>query len=41
MASHPIYQLYAELDDFKPKIWRRFQVLNDITVARLHNPGAV
>lgn len=35
MASHPIYQFYAELDDFKPKIWRRFQVMNDITVARL------
>jgi hypothetical protein len=35
MASHPIYQFYAELDDFKPKIWRRFQVLDDITVARL------
>jgi len=34
MASHPIYQFYAELDDFKPKIWRRFQVTNDITVAR-------
>lgn len=35
MASHPIYQFYAELDDFKPKIWRRFQVTDDITVARL------
>lgn len=35
MASHPIYQFYAELDDFKPKVWRRFQVLDDITVARL------
>jgi len=35
MASHPIYQLYAELDDFKPKIWRRFQVSANITVARL------
>ena len=35
MASHPIYQFYAELDDYKPKIWRRFQVINDITVARL------
>lgn len=35
MASHPIYQFYAELDDYKPKIWRRFQVTDDITVARL------
>ena len=35
MASHPIYQFYAELDDYKPKIWRRFQVSNDGTVARL------
>lgn len=35
MASHPIYQFYAELDDYKPKIWRRFQVKDDITVARL------
>lgn len=35
MASHPIYQFYAELDDFKPKIWRSFQVTNNITVARL------
>jgi len=34
MASHPIYQVYAELDDFKPKIWRRFQVTDDVTVAR-------
>ena len=35
MASHPIYQFYAELDGFKPKIWRRFQVVDNITVARL------
>lgn len=35
MASHPIYQFYAELDDYKPKIWRRFQVSNNITIARL------
>lgn len=35
MASHPIYQFYAELDDYKPKIWRRFQVTDNITVARL------
>jgi hypothetical protein len=30
-----IYQFYAELDDCRSKIWRRFQVSNDITVAQL------
>ena len=35
MASKPIYQIYAELEEYEPKIWRRFQVMNDITVARL------
>lgn len=35
MASKPIYQIYAELEDYEPKIWRRFQVLSDITMARL------
>lgn len=35
MASKPIYQIYAELEDYKPKIWRRFQVMNDINMARL------
>ena len=35
MASQPIYQFYAELSDYKPKIWRRFQVLDNITMARL------
>jgi hypothetical protein len=35
MASQPIYQFYAELDDYTPKIWRRFQVMNNITMARL------
>lgn len=35
MASQPIYQFHAELNDYKPKIWRRFQVLNNITMARL------
>jgi hypothetical protein len=34
MASRQIYQFYAELEDFEPKIWRRFQVQSDITVAR-------
>lgn len=35
MASKPIYQIYAELQEYEPKIWRRFQVMNDITMARL------
>lgn len=35
MASQPIYQFYAELADYKPKIWRRFQVAGNITMARL------
>lgn len=35
MASQPIYQFYAELDDYSPKIWRRFQVMNNISMARL------
>ena len=35
MASKPIYQIYAELQEYEPKIWRRFQVMNDITIARL------
>lgn len=29
------YQFYAELDDYEPKIWRRFQVMNNVTIARL------
>lgn len=35
MASQPIYQFYSELADFKPKIWRRFQVPRNITMAKL------
>jgi hypothetical protein len=35
MASQPIYQFYAELEDYQPKIWRRFQVPGNITIARL------
>ncbi|MDR0286476.1 MAG: plasmid pRiA4b ORF-3 family protein, partial [Clostridiales bacterium] len=35
MASHPIYQFYAELNEYKSKMWRRFQVTGDITIARL------
>jgi hypothetical protein len=35
MANNQIYQFYAELDDFEPTIWRRFQVRSDATIARL------
>ena len=35
MASQPIYQFYAELKDYKPLIWRRFQVAGSITLAQL------
>lgn len=35
MASQPIYQFYAELKDYQPKMWRRFQVSGNITMARL------
>ena len=35
MASKPIYQIYSELEDYEPKIWRRFQVSSDVTMARL------
>lgn len=35
MASQPIYQFYAQLNDYEPKIWRRFQVPKNISVAKL------
>lgn len=35
MVSQRICQLYAELSDYKPKIWRRSQDLGNITMARL------
>lgn len=35
MAGKPIYQFYAELDEYEPVIWRRFQVAGKITMARL------
>lgn len=34
MATQPIYQFYAELDGFEPKIWRRFQIAGNVTVAK-------
>jgi hypothetical protein len=33
--TQPIYQFYAELEDYRPKLWRRFQVAGNCTVARL------
>lgn len=35
MASQPLYQLYLELEDYEPKIWRRIQVMNNIKFSRL------
>ncbi|MBN2559292.1 MAG: plasmid pRiA4b ORF-3 family protein [Clostridia bacterium] len=35
MAVHTIYSFYAELDDYKPKIWRRFEVNGNKTMAEL------
>ena len=29
-----VYQFYAELEDYKPQIWRRFLVDSDVTIAR-------
>ena len=34
MATQPIYQFYAKLDGFEPKIWRRFQIAGNYTVAK-------
>jgi len=35
MASHPIYRFYAELLDYEPKMWRRFELMGNATAARL------
>lgn len=35
MATFPIYQIYVELEEYCPKMWRRFQVMGDTTIARL------
>lgn len=35
MASQPIFQFYSELGGYEPKVWRRFQVLNNITMSQL------
>lgn len=35
MAKHYVYQFYAELMDYEPKIWRRFLIDGEKTVAEL------
>lgn len=35
MASRTVYQFQAELCDYTPKIWRRFQTAADISMAKL------
>lgn len=35
MAQHKVYTFYAELKDYKPKIWREFQIDGNKTVAEL------
>lgn len=35
MATFPIYQIYVELMDYSPKMWRSFQVMSDVTMAKL------
>ena len=35
MASQPVYEFYAELVDYRPAMWRRFQAAGNITLARL------
>ena len=35
MALHLIYRFYAELEDYSPKIWRRFEVNGSKTIAEL------
>ena len=34
MSDHMSYKFYVELCDFEPKIWRRFQVAGEMTIAR-------
>lgn len=35
MAKHKIYTLYAELADCEPKIWWRFEINGEKTIAEL------
>jgi len=33
MTQHYVYRFYAELKDYKPKIWRRFEINGEKTIA--------
>lgn len=35
MAQHLVYRFYAELRDYEPKIWRRFEINGEKTMAEL------
>ena len=35
MAQHYVYRFYAELKDYEPKIWRRFEINGEKTMAEL------
>ncbi len=35
MAQHYVYRFYAELNGYKPKIWRRFEINGEKTMAEL------
>jgi hypothetical protein len=35
MAQHHVYRFYAELKDYKPKVWRRFEINGEKTMAEL------
>lgn len=35
MTRHYVYRFYAELKDYKPKIWRRFEINGEKTMAEL------
>lgn len=35
MAKHYVYRFYTELVDYKPKIWRRFEINGEKTMAEL------
>jgi hypothetical protein len=35
MVQHYVYRFYAELKDYKPKVWRRFEINGEKTIAEL------
>ena len=35
MPQHYVYRFYAELKDYEPKIWRRFEINGERTMAEL------